>query len=165
MRNAASGGALAHPGLEHEQAALLDRELDVAHVAVVVLELLHHAEELLVALGEVVGHRVERLGDADARDDVFALRVGEEVAVGSALARRRVARERDAGAGVVALVAEHHRLHVDGGAEIVGDLLHPAVVARAPAVPRLEHGFDRVAELLFGIVGERDTGFLLRRWP
>ena len=75
------GRALADARLQHEQAALLDRELDVAHVAVVVLELLHHAEQLLVRLGELVAHRVERLGDADAGDDVFALRVREEVAV------------------------------------------------------------------------------------
>ena len=115
------GGALADARLQHEQATLLDRELDVAHVAVVVLEQLHHAEQLLVRLGELVAHRVERLGDADAGDDVFALRVRQEVAVRLVLAGRRVARERDAGAGVVALVAEHHRLHVDRGAEVVGD--------------------------------------------
>ena len=110
-----------------------------------------------MALGEVVAHRVERLGDADARDDVFALRVGEEVAVGHVLAGRRVAGERDTGAGVVALVAEHHRLHVDRGAEVVGDLLHPAVVARAAAVPGLEHGLDRVAELLLRVAREVDA--------
>ena len=40
------GGALADAGLEDEEPALLDRELDVAHVAVVVLELLHHLEQL-----------------------------------------------------------------------------------------------------------------------
>ena len=34
-----------------------------------------------------------------------------------------------------------------------------AVVAGALAVPRLEHRFDRVAELLGGIVGEVDAGF------
>ena len=31
-----------------------------------------------VGLGEVVGHRVERLGGADAGDDVFALRVARK---------------------------------------------------------------------------------------
>ena len=83
------GRALADARLQDEQAALLDRELDVAHVAVVVLEQVHHVDQLLVALGEVVAHRRERLGDADARDDVFALRVGEEVAVGRVLAGRQ----------------------------------------------------------------------------
>ena len=120
------GGALADAGLQQEELALLDRELDVAHVAVVRLQRLHELEQLRVALREVVGHRVERLGHADAGDHVFALGVGEEVAVGPVLAGRRVAGERDAGAGVVALVAEHHRLDVDRGTEVVGDLLHPA---------------------------------------
>ncbi len=75
------GGALPDPGLEDEEATLLDRELDVAHVAVVRLERVHDVEELHVALGEVVRHRVERLGGADAGDDVLALSVREEVAV------------------------------------------------------------------------------------
>ena len=137
-------GALADTRLEDEETTLLDRELDVAHVAVVRLELIHHLEQLRVTLGEALGHRVERLGGADAGHDVLALRVGEEVAVGPVLAGGRVAGERDAGAGVVALVAERHRLHVDRGAEIVGDVLHPAVDAGAVAVPRAEHGVDRV---------------------
>ena len=110
-------------------------------------------------LGKLVAHRVERLGDANARHDVFTLRVLQEVAVGQALTGRRVAREGDAGTGVVALVAEHHRLHVHGGTEIVGDALELAVVASALAVPRLEHGLDRVAQLLGGVVGEVDAGF------
>ena len=44
------GRALADARLQHEQAALLDRELDVAHVAVVVLEQVHDPEQLLVRL-------------------------------------------------------------------------------------------------------------------
>ena len=115
------GRALADASLQHEQATLLDRELDVAHVAVVVFEQLHEPEELLVRLGKLVAHRLERLRDANARDDVFALRVLQEVAVRLVLTRRRIARERDSGAGVVTLVAEHHRLHVDRGSEVVGD--------------------------------------------
>ena len=47
-------GALADPGLQEEEAALLDRELDVAHVVVVLLEQRHHVEQLPVALREVV---------------------------------------------------------------------------------------------------------------
>ena len=38
MRNAAAGGALADPGLQHPQLAALDGELDVAQVPVVVLQ-------------------------------------------------------------------------------------------------------------------------------
>ena len=65
---------------------------------------------------------------ADAGDHVFALRVFEELAVEGLLAGGGVAGEADAGGGGVAQVAEDHGLHVDGGAEIVGDLVHLAVV-------------------------------------
>ncbi len=152
------GGALPDAGLEHEESALLDGELDVAHVAVVVLESLHGVEELLVAFREGGGHGVEGFGDADAGDDVFALGVAEEVAVGPVLAGGGVAGERDPGAGVVAFVAEDHGLDVDGGAEIVGDAFELAVVAGASAVPGSEHGFDGVAELLLGFLGELVLG-------
>src|SRR5207302_6921334 len=39
------GRALPDARLQHEQATLLDRELDVAHVAVVIFEQLHQPEE------------------------------------------------------------------------------------------------------------------------
>ena len=166
-RHAQRGGssALADTSLQHEQPALLDRELDVAHVAEVLLELVHHLEQARVRIGELVGHVGQRFGDADAGDDVFALRVLEEVAVRRVLARRRVARERDTSSGIVTLVAEHHRLHVDRGSEVVGDPLETAVIARALAVPRLEHRFDRVAKLRQRIVRELDATSRAARSP
>ena len=87
------------------------------------LEAGEDGEQLPFDLREVVAEGVEVLRVADAGDDVLALRVDEEVAVRLVLARRRVAREADARAGVVVAVAEHHGLHVDGGAEVVADPL------------------------------------------
>ena len=139
---------------------MLDRELDVAHVAVVAFEGVHHLEQLTVALRKVVGHLIKRLGDPDAGNDVFTLRVREEVAVGTALTRGGIAGERDARAGVVTLVAEHHRLHVDCGTEVVGYPFELAVVAGTAPVPRLEHGFDRVPKLLVRVLGEVDLRLL-----
>ena len=49
IRNAAAGGALADPGLQHPQLAALDGELDVAQVAVVLLQLRHDPQQLVVA--------------------------------------------------------------------------------------------------------------------
>ena len=43
------GGTLAHTGLEHPELALLDGELDIAHIAVVVLERQEHALEFLAS--------------------------------------------------------------------------------------------------------------------
>ena len=86
---------------------------------------------------ERVGFRaVEVLGVADAGHHVLALGVDQEVAVGPVLAGGGVAGEADAGAGVVVAVAEHHRLHVDRGAEVVADALADAVGDGPGAVPR-----------------------------
>ena len=109
-------GALAVARLQHEQLAVLDRELEVLHVAEVILEQLRDAHELGVRRRQLLRELGDRLGRADAGDDVLALRVGQELAVELGGAGRRVARERDAGRAVVAEVAEHHRLHVDRGA-------------------------------------------------
>ena len=50
------GGPLRAPRLEHVQLAALDRELEVLDVAVVLLELLADALELVVDLGHVGLH-------------------------------------------------------------------------------------------------------------
>ena len=118
---------LARPRLEQEELPLLDRELDVLHLAVVLLEPVERRGQAGVRFGEPLAHLRDRLGRADAGDDVLALRVDEELAVQRALARRRVAREADAGAGRVALVAEHHLHDVHRRAEVVGDVVRPPV--------------------------------------
>ena len=92
-------------------------------------------------------------GVADARDDVLALSVDEIVAVELLLAVCGVAREGDACGGGVALVAEDHRLDVDGGAEIVGDLVLLAVENRTRVVPGAEDRLDGELELNHRILG------------
>ena len=78
---------------------LLDRELDVLHVAVVALEQLHRvAAGRRRRPGMTCSSSASGARRADAGDDVLALRVHQELAVELALARRRVAREGDAGA-------------------------------------------------------------------
>ncbi len=126
------GGALAGAGLQHPQAATFDRELDVLHVAVVLLErfvdpyeLLEGRRHLALEGREVLRVRaatrlVDRLRRAHARDHVLALGVLQVLAVEVLLARGRVAREGHAGGAVVAHVAEDHRLDVDGGAPAGG---------------------------------------------
>ena len=59
---------------------------------------------------------------------------------------------------VVALVAEHHGLDVDGRAERVVDLVLAAVVDRPLVVPGAEHGLDAARELLGGVLGELPAG-------
>ena len=77
-----------------------------------------------------LGQPLLDLGDvargADAGDDVLALGVGEEVAAGLGRAGDLVAREGHPRARGVALVAEHHLLHIDRGAPVIGDPVHAA---------------------------------------
>ncbi len=107
-------GSLGVAGLEHPDLALLDRELDVLHFLVVLLELLaRSASSCLYAFGHVLAERLfDSLRRADAGDDVFALGVDEVVAVEHRLADGAVAGQADAGRAIVAQVAEDHRLHV-----------------------------------------------------
>ena len=153
-------GPLAHAGLQHPQPPALDRELDVAHVAVALLQRrhdLHQAVERrrveLLELGQ--RHRV-----ADAGDDVLALGVGQVVTVDAALAGGRVAGEGDAGARVGAQVAEHHRHDVDRGAQAVRNVLAAPVEPGARRVPRVEDGVDRQVELLARGLRELPAGLL-----
>jgi hypothetical protein len=123
------GSALAGARLQHPELAFLDGELDVLHVAIMPLEmpcrsrqnsrigLRHHRlHRRLVGVRGEAGGLGDVLRRADAGDDVLALRVDQELAVERLLAGRGVAGEGDAGRRGVAHIAEHHRLHVDGGA-------------------------------------------------
>ena len=65
-------------------------------------------------------HLVDRERRANAGDDVLALRVHQEFAVELLLPGGWISRERDAGARVVAEVAEDHRHDAHRGAEILG---------------------------------------------
>ena len=114
---------------------VLDGELDVLHVAVVLLEAADVLDELGKRLGEGIAHRLERLRRADAGDDVLALGVREELAEDPGLAGRRIACERDPGPGAVAFVPEHHLHDVDGRPEVVGDVVRAAVHLRTWRVP------------------------------
>ena len=147
-------GTLAVAGLQHIEFALFDGELHVLHVAVGLLEPVCDLDKLLVDLGvglfEVIdGHR-----GADAGNDVLALSVHQILAEQSLLAGRGVAGERNAGARSVAHVAEHHRLHVDGGAPAGGDVVHAAIDDRAGVVPAAEDSLDRLDQLHLGILRE-----------
>ena len=150
--------ALGVARLQHPQLAALDGELDVLHVAAVALERRAHAHQL----APHARHRLREGGDplrhAGAGDHVLALRVGQPVALDRALARRDVARREDAGRGAGPEVAEHHRLDVDGGAEVVRDAGRVAVVDRALAVPGAEHRLHRERQLRARIGRERAPG-------
>ena len=150
------GGALAHASLEHPELALLDGELNIAHIAVMVLERQEHALELFTSGLEARGGLEvgDGLGVADTGDDVLALGVYQKVTVELLGAVGRVARKGDAGRRGLALVAKGHGLHVDGGAELVGNAMLLAVDAGALVHPAAKDGLDGKAQLELRIMRE-----------
>ncbi|MCY1172797.1 hypothetical protein D9M73_129410 [compost metagenome] len=160
------GGALAAPRLQHPQLALLHGEFDVLHVAVMRFEQVEH----LGQFGEHHRHRLfhrQRLGPcrcacgggeilrgADAGDDVLALRIDQEFAIIGLGADRRIARERHARRRGVAHIAEHHRLHVDGGAPACRNVVEAAIDLGAFRLPRSEHRADRAPQLVMHVLRE-----------
>ncbi len=99
-----AAGRFAVARLQHVEAAFLDRELDVLHVAVVALERPQDRDQLLADLGVPLAQLGERRAASAARDDVLALGVGQEVAGGLGRPGHLVAAEGDAGAGVSPLL-------------------------------------------------------------
>src|SRR5690606_5516265 len=148
-------GALLFRGLQLLQLLVLDRALEALRVVLVLLE----PRRDPTPLTERRRHDLLELGDrprrADARDDIFALGVDQELAVELLRARCRIAREADARARAITGGAEHHLLHVDGGADVVGNLVDAAVFLRARIHPRAEHGVAREAQLRDRVLGKR----------
>ena len=159
--------------MQHPELAVLDGELDVLHVSVALFQLVANFHELREHGGHrrfqrrlaIAGRDARPLGDvlrrARPRHHVLALRVDEILSIQLMRAGRGVAGEGDAGRRRLAAVAEHHRLHVDGGAPVLGDVVQPAVGQRAGGVPGAENGVDGAPELGAGILRKRLAGFRL----
>ena len=151
-------GALAVAGLEHEELAVFDRELEVLHLVEMLFQRGADIFQFAIGLGHFLLKRGDGIGRADAGDDIFALRVDEIFAVKNFFAGGRVAGEGDAGAAFGAGVAEDHGLDVDGGAPFVRDVIFLAVNDGAFVVPRAEDGPDGAAQLLVRIAREIAAG-------
>ncbi len=147
-------GALTISGLQHEQLAVLDGELHILHILVVFLQTVGDRRELVVHLGHILFQMADGGGGTHAGDHVLALRVDQILAEQRLLAGGGIAGERNAGARTVTRVAEHHLLHVNGSAPVVGDLVHAAVDVRAGVIPGTEHGLDRFHQLDLRVAGE-----------
>ena len=80
-RTARQAGAFAVAGLEHEQLALLNRELEILHVLEMGFERLADLFQFGKRLGHVILQLRHRFGRAHSGHHVFALRVDEKFAV------------------------------------------------------------------------------------
>ena len=141
-------GALAVAGLQHVELAILDGELEVLHVAIVLFHLPGDGAQLLVDLGHGALEFADGQRRADAGDHVFALRVHQVLAEEDVLAGGGIAREADAGAGVLAQVAEDHGLHVDRCAQPVVDVVDAAIGLGAIVLPAAEDGVAGLHQLI-----------------
>jgi hypothetical protein len=130
-----SRGALADPNLEEPELSLIDRELDVAHVAEGTLERCGVAAQLGGNVGQSFLQGRDRLGRVVSGDHVLALGREENVAVRDRVAGGRVSGEEDAGRRIQPPIAEDHDLHGDRRTEVIGNALDASVGAGAVAVP------------------------------
>ena len=153
--------ALAVPGLQEEQLAVLDRELHVLHVAVVLFKGICDIDELLVALRQILGELGDLLRCADTRNDILALCVDQILTEDALAACCGVTGEGDACAGRVSHVAEDHGLNVDSGTPGIRDIIHHTVVVCAGVVPGAENGLDGFHQLDLGILREFLTHLFL----
>ena len=140
-------GTLAVTGLQHVKLAVLNGELHVLHVMIMIFKGLADFHELLERFGELLLHLAYGHGGAHAGNDVFALSIGQEFAEEALAAGSGAAGERDAGAAIVAHVAEGHHLHVNGSTPGIGNVVIHAVNVGAGVVPAAENGLDSLKQL------------------
>ena len=159
--NRGATGALAVARLQHVQAAVLDGELEVLHVAIVFFQPRGDFAQLVVDVGLDLLQFGDVYRGANAGDHVFALRVHQELAVELLHAGRGIAGEAHAGAAGLAQVAEDHGLHVDGGAQHVVNVVDAAIGLGAIVEPGAEHGIARHHQLLVRVLRKLALGVLL----
>ena len=154
-----TGRPLACARLEHVQRAALDREFEILHVLVVRFKLFGDIEKIVVGTRQrlVLAHFCDGERRANARDDVFALRIDQIFTEQARRAGRRVASKCNARRAGFAEIAENHRLHIGSSAKVVRNAFGFAVGHGALRVPRSEHGENCQSQLLPRIVREFET--------
>ena len=153
-------GPFADSGLQHPQLAALDGELDVAQVAVVLLEGAHDLQQLGVAALVDLLQVGQRHRVTDPGHHVLALRVLQVVPVDALRAGRRIPGEGHPGTRIHPQIPEHHRDDVHRGAQLGRDPFLPPVDHRPLGVPRVEHRPHRQLQLLAGFLRELPAGLL-----
>ncbi len=89
----------------------------------------------------------QRSGCPDTRDNVFALRVFQVLAINPTLSAGGITGKGDPCSRTLASIAEHHRLHDDGRTEVIAQAVHGAIGAGTLSGPTLKYPFDRDMQL------------------
>ena len=152
--------ALSDARLQHPELATLNREFDIAQIAVVGFEATHHRHQLAMCGRLHLGQIVQTQRVADTSNNILTLCIGEVIAVSAGRARRWIARKRNPRTGIRAEIAEHHRADVDGRAKVMRDALTSTVEARAICVPRVKYSADGKVELLTWMLRKVDSALV-----
>ncbi len=151
-------GALADTTLEDVQVALLNGELDIAHVPVMTLQQF----KCPVQLGALLGHEPAEIGNREGRvgtrHDVLSLGIREVVAGGMVVAGCRITREHDATTRGIITVAKDHGLDGACRSDVSVDALVSPVLDCPLTHPGVEHGRDRCTQLFERVVGKSRPG-------
>src|SRR2546421_5513892 len=110
--------------------------------------------ELLVDLWQVLLQAADLRGRTNAGYHVLALGIEQVFTIELLLACAGVTSESHACTAIVAHIAEDHALDVNGGAQVVRNLIEVAVIDGAPVIPRGKDCFNGLAQLLVDIRGE-----------
>jgi len=110
--------------------------------------------QLVIHIGHDLFEFEDWNGGAHTGDDIFALRIHQELAVELIGASRRISRETHTCSAGVAKIAIDHRLHVDGCTEHVVDVVDTAIVLGAVVLPGTEHSVASHDELFARILRE-----------
>ena len=142
--------------MQHPQFFALNGEFKILHITEALLKRLANFDKLREGRRHVfiIRHLSHWKRRTNARHNVLALRVDQVFAVEHVLARGRIARERNAGAGIIASIAKHHGLHIHRGAPLRWNFIFGAVHHGAVVHPTAKNRGDGANQLLHWIVGK-----------
>ena len=129
-------------------------EFHILHVTIMLFEDVGNANELVVDLFVGLLEMVDGFGSTDTCNDILTLSIHKIFAEELLLAGRRVTGESNAGAAVIAHIAEYHALYVNSGAPACGNIVHAAIDDSTGVVPAAEYCLNGFEELSHGILGE-----------
>ena len=161
------GSALSRPRLQYIEAPLLHGKLDVLHIGKMAFQEFEDSVEFGIDLGHgrlhgdalaavSCGH-CQWLRRADTSDHVFTLGVDEILAEHRFLTSGRIAGEGNSCGAVVAHIAEHHALDVDGSAPMPRDIVQAPIGDGTLVHPAAEDCDDGAPELILWPLRERLT--------
>ena len=154
-------GALAVTGLQQEELFILDGEFHILHISIVIFQKVCRLHEFFIDLRHFFFQMSDGGRRTDTGHDVFTLRVDEVFAEDCIFAGSRVTRKGNTRTGGIGHITEDHLLHVNGGAQIVGNFIHLAVQNGAFIVPAFENGCNGFFKLFTRILREFFVGQFL----